>query len=249
MQNVPIFFLVAVAIGGVAWVFLYPILSGEKKAEQRKQSVVRAESAAPAARSARTPQKPRREQIEATIKQAEDRRAKSASLNVRIAQAGLSWSKQRFFITCAALGVIGLLIGLFLDGGLIAALGLGFAAGCGLPVWMLKYLKKRREAKFLNAFPDAVDIIVRGVKAGLPLLESMRMITSEAPEPLKSSAQSSKRRLSAFHSGRRAESFTSTSRCRKRISSPLSSAFNRRLAATCRKHSVTSPACCATERR
>src|SRR6516164_10230126 len=190
MQNVPIFFLVAVAIGGVAWVFLYPILSGEKKAEQRKQSVVRAESAAPAARSARTPQKPRREQIEATIKQAEDRRAKSASLNVRFAQAGLSWSKQRFFITCAALGVIGLLIGLFLDGGLIAALGLGFAAGCGLPVWMLKYLKKRREAKFLNAFPDAVDIIVRGVKAGLPLLESMRMITSEAPEPLKSEFRS-----------------------------------------------------------
>jgi tight adherence protein B len=189
MQNMPMFFLVAVAIGGVAWVFLLPILSGEKKAEHRKQSVVRAQPAAPS-RTARNPQKPRREQIEATLKQVEERRAKSASLNVRITQAGLSWSKQRFFITCGALGVFGLLLGLLLDGGLLTALGLGFAAGCGLPLWMLKYLKKRREEKFLNAFPDAVDIIVRGVKAGLPLLESLRMITSEAPEPLKSEFRS-----------------------------------------------------------
>ena len=51
---------------------------------------------------------------------------------------------------------------------------------------MLKFLKKRREAKFLTGFPDAVDVIVRGVKAGLPLLESLRIITADAPEPLKS---------------------------------------------------------------
>ena len=55
-----------------------------------------------------------------------------------------------------------------------------------LPFWLLKFLKKRREAKFINAFPDAVDIIVRGIKAGLPLLDSLRIITTDAPEPLKS---------------------------------------------------------------
>ena len=51
---------------------------------------------------------------------------------------------------------------------------------------MLKFLKKRREAKFLQAFPDAVDTIVRGIKAGLPLLDSLKMIATDAPEPLKS---------------------------------------------------------------
>src|SRR5438128_5017348 len=66
------------------------------------------------------------------------------------------------------------------------ALGIGFAMGCGMPLWLLKFLKKRREAKFLKSFPDAVDIIVRGIKAGLPLLDSMRIITTDAPEPLKS---------------------------------------------------------------
>jgi tight adherence protein B len=184
MQNMALFFFVAVAIGGVAWVFLYPILSGEKKAEQRKLSVVRAVPAA-ATRTARNLQKPRREQIEATLKQVEDRRAKSASLAGRIAQAGLSWSKQRFFITCGLLGMAVFGLAMILDGGLFTALGFAFAAGGGLPVWMLKFLKKRREAKFLNSFPDAVDVIVRGVKAGLPLLESMRIITNDAPEPLR----------------------------------------------------------------
>jgi len=68
----------------------------------------------------------------------------------------------------------------------LPALGIGFAGAFGLPRWMLSYLKKRREQKFLAAFPDAVDIIVRGVKAGLPLLDCLKMITQEAPEPIKS---------------------------------------------------------------
>ena len=63
---------------------------------------------------------------------------------------------------------------------------MAFAAGFGMPLWLLKYLKKRREAKFLDAFPDAVDTIVRGIKAGLPLLDSMRIISLEAPEPVRS---------------------------------------------------------------
>ena len=70
--------------------------------------------------------------------------------------------------------------------GLLAALGFGFAAGFGLPYWMLGYLKKRREKRFLNAFPDAVDVIVRGIKAGLPLLDSLKMIAQEGQEPVKS---------------------------------------------------------------
>jgi tight adherence protein B len=77
-------------------------------------------------------------------------------------------------------------LGLMTGGGLYVAVPLGFAGGWGAPRWLLSFLKKRREGKFLNAFPDAVDIVVRGVKAGLPLLDCLKMITIEAPEPLKS---------------------------------------------------------------
>src|SRR6516165_7167908 len=185
MQSIPMFILAATAVGGFAWVFIYPSLSGEKKAEKRRDLVARTGSSAPA-RTPRNLNKPRREQIEATLKQVEDRRAKSATLSSRIIQAGLKWSRQKFFIISGLLGLAAFVVAFVLNAGLPAALGFAFAAGCGLPRWLLKFLKKRREAKFLTGFPDAVDVIVRGVKAGLPLIESIRIITNDAPEPLKS---------------------------------------------------------------
>ena len=188
MDSIALFFLASVAIGGLAWVFVYPILSGERKAEQRMASVAKAE---PAARATRGSQKSRRDVIETTLKEFDERHKKNkrVPLAVRIAQAGLTWSKQQFAIVSAGIGVAMFLIGLFTGAGLLPAIGLGFAGAFGLPYWLLSYLKKRRETKFLNAFPDAVDIIVRGVKAGLPLLDCMKMITVEAPEPLKSEFQ------------------------------------------------------------
>ena len=185
METIALFFLASVAVGGVAWVFVYPILSGERQAEARMANVAKAE---PAARATRGPQKSRRDVVENTLKELDERHKKSKSvpLFIRIAQAGLSWSKQQFFIVSACIGAGMFLLGLFSGGGLVVAGLLGVAGAFGLPRWMLSYLKKRREAKFLHAFPDAVDIIVRGVKAGLPLLDCLKMITIEAPEPVNS---------------------------------------------------------------
>jgi tight adherence protein B len=190
MDNIALFVLVAVAMGGVAWVFIYPSLSGERKMEKRRESV--AGTGSLPARSPRNVQKSRREQVEGTLKELEERQSKARSvpLTVKIAQAGLNWSKRRFFITGGALGFVAFILVVAIDGGLLAALGMAFAAGVGGPIWLLKFLKKRREAKFLNAFPDGVDTIVRGIKAGLPLLDSLRIIAADAPEPLKSEFRS-----------------------------------------------------------
>ena len=185
MQTIAMFFLASVAFGGVAWVFLYPILSGERKAEQRMANVAKAE---PTARATRGHQKSRRDIIETTLKEFDERHKKSkrVSLAVRLAQAGLFWSKRQFFLLSAGIGAAMFLLGLFTGGGLIVAGTLGLVGALGLPRWILSFLKKRRETKFLDAFPDAVDIIVRGVKAGLPLLDCLKMITIDAPEPVKS---------------------------------------------------------------
>ncbi len=184
MGSMAVFFLVALAFGGVAYVFLYPILSGERKTEQRMASVAKTETVT---RTARGPQKSRRDSVEQTLKEFEERHknTKRVPLAVRIAQAGLNWSKQKFFIVSAFVGMAMFVIGLLFAGGLLPAIGLGFAGALGLPLWVLKFLKRRRENKFLNAFPDAVDIIVRGIKSGLPLLDCLKMIVIDSPEPLR----------------------------------------------------------------
>ena len=73
-----------------------------------------------------------------------------------------------------------------MSGSPLVAAGMGFAGGFGLPRWALSFLKTRRETKFLYNFPDAVDVIVRGIKAGLPLFESIKVVAADSPEPLRS---------------------------------------------------------------
>jgi tight adherence protein B len=183
--------LVAIAFGGVAWVFIYPILSGENQAARRMASVSRAEPVARPQRAAAAG-KSRREQVEGSLKVIEERRkkAKRPPLAVRLRQAGLDWTKRRFMVTFAIIGV-GAFVAMMVFGiGLLPALGFGFAAGCGLPFWMLSFLKKRRESRFLKEFPDAVDVIVRGIKAGLPLLDSLKLISNDAVEPVRSEFRS-----------------------------------------------------------
>jgi len=178
-------FLSATAIGGIAWVFVYPLISGEKKAESRRASVAKPE---PTARSADKGQRSRREQVETSLKDLETRRLKESKvpLSTRLTQAGLNWTTQKFMIASGGLAAVCFVMALLAGGGLLAAAGLAFAAGFGLPRWTLSYLKKRREKNFLKALPDAVDVIVRGIKAGLPLFESLKVVATDAPEPLKS---------------------------------------------------------------
>ncbi len=186
MHTYVIFVTVVIAIGGVAWVLVYPLLSGERNAERRMASVAR--SAPMAQRPTRADQKSRREQVEGTLKQLEARKkaAKRVPLSVRLVQAGLDWSTRRFMVTAGALGAVAFVVALFMGTGILVALGLAFAAAGGLPFWILSFLKKRREARFLGAFPDAVDVIVRGIKAGLPLLDSLKLIAAETREPVRS---------------------------------------------------------------
>jgi tight adherence protein B len=185
LQTIALFFLASVAAGGVVWVFVYPILSGERQAEQRKASVARQE---PARATGRGAQRSRREQVEETLKGLEvrEKRVKNPPLSVRITQAGLSWTKKQFLLISGAAGLAGLAIAILLNAGIVLAMVFAFAAGFGFPRWLLAFLKKRREAKFINAFPDSVDVIVRGIKAGLPLLDCLKIIANEAPEPVRS---------------------------------------------------------------
>jgi tight adherence protein B len=185
MQALALAFLAAAAIGGLAWVFLYPLISGEKKAENRRASVAKSEPVA--GRQVQKDQRSRREQVEGSLKEVESRRQKEKRipLSSRLTQAGLDWTPQKFMIASGILAAVCFGLAMLVGGGPLGAIGLAFAAGFGLPRWLLSFLKKRREKAFLRALPDAVDVIVRGIKAGLPLFESIKVVAADAPEPLK----------------------------------------------------------------
>jgi tight adherence protein B len=127
----------------------------------------------------------RRKQILKTLRE-QERQAKKASLTLeaRLRQAGLNVSVKAFWIASAVLAVTAALIALFFAKNLLISLGVAFAAGLGLPRWIVGFLGNRRTKKFTGAFSDAIDIIVRGIKSGLPVHDCLKIIARESPEPL-----------------------------------------------------------------
>jgi tight adherence protein B len=181
-----VFILVAGSVAGIAWALL-PYLTGEIRAERRQEGIAAREAGI---RHTGRPRDAlsRRSQVAESMKELEARqkKRKNLSMSLRLAQAGLTMSKQRFFIL-SAIAAAALGFGVFIVSGnyLLGALAL-FVGGFGVPRWILSHLRKRRQEKFLEEFPNAIDVIVRGVKAGLPLGDSMRVVSTEAQEPVRS---------------------------------------------------------------
>ncbi len=175
--------LAAVAAGGVAWALLAPMLSGSSKAEKRQRAAGFGQRLAAVSETTI-----RRGQVADSLRDLEDRqkRLRRLPLSVRLEQAGLEWSKTRFYVVSLFIGLFCAFASLLASGTpLGGALG-GFAGFFGVPRWLLSFLRKRRQRRFLNELPNAVDVILRGVKAGLPLADCIRIVAGEAQEPVRS---------------------------------------------------------------
>ena len=177
--------LTMVTAEGMVHVFIYPYLSGDINAEKRQAAFRPMAAKRGAERQADAAN--RRKQITESIKELEVRgKRKKQSLETRIAQAGFSWGRNKYIgASLASATFFGGLIWLFRAHPIVivAAMGVG---GFGFPAWLLNFLCKRRLRKFVNEFPNAVDIIIRGVKAGLPLGDCLPVIATESAEPVRS---------------------------------------------------------------
>jgi tight adherence protein B len=168
------------ACGGLA----FALVAGDSRAGKRRAAVKKSEAKSGAASIDRTAKK---KQIAESIKELEKKsHRKRPDMQTRIEQAGLSISRQQFLMIIAAvtIGLAGLTYiksESLLLAGLVAAMG-----ALGLPNLVLARLRARRINKFVAIFPNALDIIVRGVKAGLPLGDTLRIIANESPEPVRS---------------------------------------------------------------
>jgi tight adherence protein B len=129
----------------------------------------------------------RRKQILKTLKEEERKHRKATvTLAARLNRAGVQFSVRTFWIISAGLGGLGLVMPLALGQKPLVGLLAAVALGLGLPRWVLGVLAKRRSKKFVEAFPDAADIIVRGIRSGLPVHECLLIIGRESPEPMAS---------------------------------------------------------------
>jgi len=129
----------------------------------------------------------RRKNVADTLKELEDRNKPQAkpTLRAKLQQAGLDVTENAFYIASAVCGVVlAILVMTLVAENLIAAALAGFVGALGLPRWVLNKLVARRQAKFLDEFANAVDVIVRGVKSGLPLNECLAIIGRESAEPV-----------------------------------------------------------------
>lgn len=115
-------------------------------------------------------------------------RKRRLSVKGLLEQSGLKATPTAFWIASAVLGGVCAIVGLLVQGPIGAGAGL-FVGGLGLPRWALGIMVSGRQKKFSNQLADAIDVIVRGVKSGLPLNQCLRIIGAESPEPLRTEFQ------------------------------------------------------------
>ncbi|MDQ3561183.1 MAG: type II secretion system F family protein [Pseudomonadota bacterium] len=193
--QVAVTLLVVFSVGGIGIAALYPRLSGGSKSDKRLESVA-ATKRKPTDRVAALDDGRRKRNVEDTLKELEDaqkakaRKSKKLTLTMRMRQAGLSWSKRTYYLVCLGAAFATYAFALLVMGfGLLPAAGFAVSGGVILPNFYVNWKRKRRFKKFSNEFPNAVDVIVRGVKAGLPLIDCLKVIAREAQEPVRSEFQ------------------------------------------------------------
>jgi tight adherence protein B len=178
--------LAFITIGGLGWAFVGGDDSSAEALKRARSLQGGKQNNAAARRAAQnnTPEG-RRKQILQQLKEA-DRRDRKArmTLSARMQQAGLAPNLKMFWILSGAAGVGGLLVALALGLSPLLALMVGLVFGLGAPRWVLGFLAKGRMKKFSGEFANAVDVIVRGIKSGLPVHDCFKIIARESPAPL-----------------------------------------------------------------
>jgi tight adherence protein B len=186
--------LAGFSAGAIAYAFLFNRMADERKADRRLETVKRAEtdrSVVKAARDRTLEVAKRRRSLQDSLKDIEEKQkvrdyhVKKPPLRIQLRQAGLNVTIERFYLLSAVAG-LALTGGAFVLGApLIVLPGVLLAGALGLPRWFVSLKRQMRVKAFLNEFPNALDIIVRAVKSGLPLNDGVRLIANEAPEPVR----------------------------------------------------------------
>jgi tight adherence protein B len=177
--------LFMLALGGAAFAFT----GGDEKSRKRVAAVARPPGQArgrgvPVAESAAQ----KRKNVAAMLKDVEKNRAakkEKPTMRRRLEQAGFPKTSPRsFWMICGIVAAIAASVCIATQQQpLVIGLAV-FVFGLGLPRWVLGFLTNRRRKKFTAEFANAIDVIVRSVRTGLPTNEALRIVAREAPNPV-----------------------------------------------------------------
>jgi tight adherence protein B len=105
-------------------------------------------------------------------------------LRLRLQQTGKKWKLNQYFYVSGGIFVVAFAL-LFLRGApSLLALGVGFFLALALPHFAVSYLIGKRVKDFTSKFPEAIELLVRGLKSGLPVGETLGVVAREIPGPV-----------------------------------------------------------------
>jgi len=182
------FVLASGAVGGILLAAFYPRLIGGSPLDRRVEAIL--PSGDRTVRLAEgVGEKARKRSVKATLQEAEERqkgkmqKSYKPSLATRLRQANIDWTSRKYYLICVVAVAVVFLVFLGMLG-LLPAAGLAMIGGPLLPHLYVGLKRKRRFEQFRSLFPDAIDVIVRGIKSGVPLGDCLKIIAIEAPEPV-----------------------------------------------------------------
>ncbi|MGH1419964.1 MAG: type II secretion system F family protein [Hyphomicrobiaceae bacterium] len=180
----------ALAIGGVVMGVIMPLFSEDRRKNKRLASVTERRSTKIKARADQETASYRKKAVADSLKEIEERQNKdqTVTLRLKLQRAGLFITEKLYWTCCVICGVVvGLIVFVSLESGLLrnlASVIAVFVGTFGIPKWYIAKRANKRQVKFLRELANSMDVIVRGVKSGLPLNECLQIVAREAPEPV-----------------------------------------------------------------
>ncbi|HYD25483.1 MAG TPA: type II secretion system F family protein [Croceibacterium sp.] len=110
--------------------------------------------------------------------------SRSEALAVRLQRTGKGWTLTQYFYVSLGIALAVTAIMYLRSGAALLSLGIGVLAGAGIPHLLVNYFIKKRSNNFTSKFPDGIELLVRGLRSGLPVAETLGVVATEVPGPV-----------------------------------------------------------------
>ena len=110
--------------------------------------------------------------------------SRAAALALRLHRTGKGWTISQYLYASLGLTLTITLILYMKTGSVPLSLGIGLLIGAGFPHMMVNYFVGKRTGAFTSKFPDAIELLVRGLRSGLPVTETLGVVATEVPGPV-----------------------------------------------------------------